>query len=124
MTIRVWATQICRKEVRDTTVRFHADDNKTYFDLPSKGTYKLKGVVSELMAEATEGRRISIRVMSEVEPSPVEADIAFQGNVLMTTSEECLVACGGLMVRFAITNGTNATALTDDTALRIAVTLL
>ena len=124
MTIQVWATRIGRKEVRDTITRFHAEDNETFFDLPSQGTYKLKGVISELMAETAEGRRVSVRVMPEAEPSPTDADIEFHGNVLMTTSTDCLVSCGGLMVRFATTSGANATALTDDAALRIAVTLL
>lgn len=124
MTIRVWTTRIGRKEVRDTIIRFHTEDNETFFDLPSKGTYKLKGVVSELMAETIEGRRISVRVMSETDPAPADADVEFHGNVLMTTWTDCLVSCGGLMVRFATTSGANVAALTDDAALHIAITLL
>ena len=124
MDSQVWATRIGRKEVRDTIIRFHTEDNETFFDLPSQGTYKLKGVISELMAETAEGRRISVRVTPAKEPPPVDADIEFYGNVLMTTSEECLVSCGGLMVRFATRSGASATTLADDAALRIAITLL
>lgn len=124
MAFQVWTTRISRKEVHNTTVRLHAEDNETYFDLPLKGTYKLKGVVSELLAGATEGRRINIQVFSDREASPVEADIQFHGVVLTATPEECLVTCGGLMVRFAPKNGTNTTALINDAALFIAITLL